>query len=28
MAIEKVTTGQVETGGEQAAPAGSDWSWC
>jgi hypothetical protein len=28
MAIEKVTTGQVETGGEQAAPAGTDWSWC
>lgn len=28
MAIEKVTTGQTETGGETTTPAGTDWSWC
>lgn len=28
MSIERVTPGQTETGGEQAAPAGTDWSWC
>lgn len=28
MSIEKVSTGQVESGGEQAVPAGSSWSWC
>jgi Flp pilus assembly protein TadG len=28
MSIEKVTAGQVETGGEQTPPSGQDWSWC
>lgn len=28
MSIEKVATGQTESGGEQAPPAGSDWAWC
>jgi Flp pilus assembly protein TadG len=28
MSIEKVSAGQTETGGEQAPPAGADWSWC
>ena len=26
--IEKVATGQTEGGGEQAPPAGTDWTWC
>ncbi|MGH8891915.1 MAG: TadE family protein [Actinomycetes bacterium] len=28
MSIEKATTGQVESGGEQTPPAGASWSWC
>ena len=28
MSIEKVATGQAESGGEQAPPAGTDWTWC
>lgn len=28
MSIEKVATGQTESGGEQAPPAGTDWTWC
>lgn len=28
MSIEKVTTGQSESGGEQAPPPGESWSWC
>jgi hypothetical protein len=28
MSIEQATVGQVESGGEQAPPAGASWSWC
>ncbi len=28
MSIEKATTGQVESGGEQTPPSGASWSWC
>jgi hypothetical protein len=28
MSIETATTGQVESGGEQAPPSGASWSWC
>ncbi len=28
MSIEKVAPGQVETGGEEAAPPGGSWAWC
>jgi hypothetical protein len=28
MAIEVADPGQVETGGYETAPAGSDWTWC